>query len=220
MAPRVICCLWWFSCSAVVRRSSAVLQAWTWVGTAEDGRWDVPSSRRPPVAQTLGRSQPATPPPAPSTQRYLPLGRRWLVERSCSWGGRDRWNREERRAQRSPGAVRRRDVTRCFLDSRNQTQHGVSHNSKALQRKFRRYYFILGSFTSSHQSVGPYAPARKHASHLAVFIFIVIQQLQSMPGYLYHLPHKCHFSKRMVDTCGPRVQKSVYRGKTLSPTAK
>lgn len=133
-----------------------------------------------------------------STQRCLALEERRLVEP----GGTDETGR------RDVSGVTQRDVTRCFLDSRNQTQHGVSRISKALQRKFRRYYFILGSFTSSHQSVGPYAPARKHASHLAVFIFIVIQQLQSMPGYLYHLPHKCHFIKRMVDTWGPRVQKS------------
>jgi len=150
-------------------------------------------------------------PPAPSTQWYPLLEGKWLVERACALAGEDRWNQKERCGQCSSGAVRPRDVTKCFLASRSQIQHGASHTSKALQRKFRHYYFILGSFTSSHQSVGSCATASKHASHLAVFIFIVIQQLRSMPGYLYHLPHKCHFSKRMLDTWGPRVP-SPFKG--------
>lgn len=98
-ARRVIRSLWCFSCSTVVQESSAVLQAWSWTGTAADGRWDVPSSRHPLLEQSLGTSQPATPSPAPSTQRYLPLrgGNRWGRERSCSRGGGHGWNPKERR---------------------------------------------------------------------------------------------------------------------------
>lgn len=50
---------------------------------------------------------------------------------------------------------------------------------------------------------GPVLLPSKHDRHLANFIFIVIQLLQGMPGYLYHLPQKCHLSsKSMVDTWG------------------
>jgi len=79
---------------------------------------------------------------------------------------------------------------------------------KSTPKTIQALLFYFGQLYFLSSVSGPYAPARKHASHLAVFIFIVIQQLQSMPGYLYHLPHKRHFSKRMVDTWGPGVQKS------------
>lgn len=90
-----MCSPWWLSRSTVAWWSSAVLQAWTWIGTAEDGKGDVPSGRHPLRAQSLGRSQPVMPPPAPSTQ-YLALEGTWLVERSRSWGWGDRWNWEAR----------------------------------------------------------------------------------------------------------------------------
>lgn len=199
-APRVICSLWRFSPSTAVQESSTVLQASTWVAAAEGGRWNVPSSRHPLLAQSLGRSQPAMPPPAPSTHWYLLLEEKWLSEGSHSRG-------REREEERWDESSQTEGCHKVLPKQQKSNQREISLISKALQRKVSHYYFILGSFTSSHQSVGPCAPARKRASHLAVFIFIVIQQLQSMPGYLYHLPHKCHFSKGMVDTWGPRVQK-------------
>lgn len=108
-------------------------------------------------------------------QQNFPLEGNWLAERSHSWGVRDKWNQEKRHEQCSSGADRWRNISRCFLDGRNQIWHRVSHILKALQSKFRYCYFILGSFASSHQSVGLYSPAKKHDSHLAIFIFIVIQ---------------------------------------------
>lgn len=141
-------------------------------------------------------------------------------EHAHAWIGKDSWHQEERSGWCSSGGVRKRNVTKCFPASRSQIQHGTSHISKALQRKVKCHYFSLGSVTSSHQSVGSCATASKHASHLADFIFIVIQRLQGMPGYLYHLPHKCHLSsKSMVNTWGLEFQ-SLRKEKSLSPSQK
>lgn len=155
------------------------------IGTAEDRRWDVPSVKHPPLAQRLGRSQPAT-----SCWRGTCPRLGW--EGQLTLGG-EMW-------------------VMFLLHSHAEECHKVLPSQQESNPTWSKPHFkstpdaiisIWAALLPLSSQWGPVLLPSKHDRHLANFIFIVIQLLQGMPGYLYHLPQKCHLSsKSMVDTWG------------------